>query len=125
MFVFQRISLSLAALALVAAAGLSAGCSKIGDSAEVSDANKVTQSDKGLEHGGASSATSASGSANDPAPRAAKYDPNLVPRNVVWDDPAKQREWEVRQAKKRAAAAQQTQGATPAPANVPSQAPTR
>lgn len=38
------------------------------------------------------------------APRQAKFDPNLQPRNVVWDDPAKQKEWEARQR----AAAQRT-----------------
>lgn len=32
------------------------------------------------------------------APRAATYDPNLKPAQIVWDSPEKQKAWEARQA---------------------------
>lgn len=38
-----------------------------------------------------------------PAPRAATYDPNLKPAEIVWDSPEKKAQWEARQAQLRQA----------------------
>lgn len=52
--------------------------------------------DSGSQGPGTNDVESAA-SAAEPAPRPATFDPNLQPKNIVWDDPQKQREWEARQ----------------------------
>lgn len=65
----------------------------------------------------AAAAEAAKRKAEEETPRQAKFDPNLQPRNIVWDDPVKQKEWEARQRAKAAGAQAQ------APARAPAQAP--
>ena len=67
----------------------------------------------------AAAAEAAKRAAEEGAPRQAKFDPNLQPRNVVWDDPVKQKEWEARQRAKAAGA----QAPARAPAQAPAQTP--
>lgn len=45
----------------------------------------------------ASAAAKAPASKAEDAPRAATYDPNLKPAQIVWDSPEKQKAWEARQ----------------------------
>jgi hypothetical protein len=62
-------------------------------------------------------ATAATPAEAKPAPRAATYDPNLKPAEIVWDSPEKKAQWEARQAQLRQAQqAQPAQAVPPAPA---------
>lgn len=93
-------ALSLISATLVAATLLSA-CSKApatGDAAQKAGTSQAAESKE----------------ANKGEARAATYDPNLKPAQIVWDSPEKKRQWEERQAQLLNKTAPQQSAATPA-----------
>ncbi len=92
---------------LVLISALVAAFSLVGCGKKAADEGAKAQADQG--------AATAQPTAEDAKPRVATYDPNLKPTNIVWDSPEKQRAWEERQAKQRAAQAAAAKAAPAAP----------